>query len=385
MFSVMNLKDSNAIDNELNSATLETIGLLIDSLGTGGAQRQIVNLAIGLKRKGLRPIIIFYSNTNYFAELLESEKIVVRYLKRRHFLDVFFLFNLIKLLMKEGISKLVAFLFMPSGYALLTKVVLPTLQVIVSERSFEAKTKTRDKIFPRKLYFLSDFITANSQSQTLHLERLFPRFKRKIVYVPNGVYKQEYIYSTGRGVLTLTSIGRVSELKDTKILIEAINNLRAGYPSIKFKVYWVGALFDANPDDSAYFQECNNLIFEYGLEEIWEWTGQVSDVKAILFKSDLLVHMSHGEGFPNAICEAMSYGIPVVASNLMDHPYIVQSNKNGYLVDMGDLNGLVKAISSFIELKQEEKLEMSKSAFTTAQNSFSLEKMTSTYHELLLK
>lgn len=371
--------------NQENTNILLNIGLFIDSLGTGGAQRQTVNLAIGLKKQGMSPVIFIYSDTNYFHDILKKEQIPVYTLTRRHFADIFFVFNLIQALRKNRIQGLIAMLFMPSGYALLAKLFIPSMRVIISERSFEAKTKPRDKIFPRKLYFLANFITANSKSQTLHLERLFPRYKKKIVYVPNGVYDQEYIYNLTENTLVLTSIGRVSELKDTKILIEASNIIKSKYPRLKFKVFWVGARFDATEDDSSYFQECSKLITNYGLGELWEWTGQVSDVKAILSKSDLLVHMSHGEGFPNAICEAMSFGLPVIASDVMDHPYIVKNEKNGYLVAIGDVEGLVNAISSFIELKEVEKLEMSRDAFATAQSSFSFEKMTSTYHELLLK
>lgn len=363
--------------------TKQTVGLLIDSLGTGGAQRQIVNLAIGLKNKGFRPLIIIYSETNYFKDLLAREGIAVSYLKRRHFLDVLFLFNLIRLLRRERIAHLITFLFMPSGYALLSKVFLPRLIVIVSERSFEAKTNRRDKIFPRRLYFLANFITANSKSQTISLENMFPHYHGKIKHISNGVYDQTYIYNPSLKEFVISSIGRVSELKGTKMLISALAILRDSFPHQDFKVYWIGANFDSTEQDLGYYNECCQLIEDSGLTEIWQWTGQITNVREVLAKTNILVHVSAGEGFPNAICEAMSHGIPVVASDVMDHPFIVKHKLNGYLVSSHDTFGLVEALSDFIGLSIDQQFKMSQRAYETALESFSMDNMTNAYIKLL--
>jgi len=360
------------------------IGLFIDSLGTGGAQRQTVNLAIGLKSKGLIPIIIIYSDTNYFQEVLDKESIPVYYVKRRNIADPFFFFQFLRILKNEKIDLLIAMLFIPSGYALVAKVLLPSLHLIISERSFEAKTRNKEKIFPRKLYRWANYITANSKSQTLQLEQLFPNLREKIKYIPNGVHDQEYLYQPKENELTVVSIGRVSFLKDTKVLIKAIYRLKVLIPNMKLKVFWVGAKFDSNSEDCSYYTSCCEMLKELGMDNYWEWIGQISDVKTVLAKSDLLVHMSHGEGFPNAICEALSFGIPVIASAVMDHPFIINHKKNGYLVESGNLEGLVGALHHFALKSIEQRSQMSKNAFQTAQVSFSLEKMTSRYYQLIM-
>jgi GalNAc-alpha-(1->4)-GalNAc-alpha-(1->3)-diNAcBac-PP-undecaprenol alpha-1,4-N-acetyl-D-galactosaminyltransferase len=362
---------------------LNKIALLIDSLGTGGAQRQLVNLAIGLRKRGLHPVIIIYTNVNYFDDLLKREEITVHYLKRRHFADLIFFSQLVRLFWKEDVSKVIAFLFVPSGYALLSKLFLPSLHVIVSERSFEGKTTLKDKIFPRKLYWLTNYITANSRSQTICLENLFERYKSRIVYIPNGVYDSEYLYDPPSEKIVIASIGRVSELKRTKSLINAVCSLKASFPHIEFKVYWIGAAFDATNHDTSYYDECCKLLEDRGLNSIWKWTGQIKNVKELLSDCSILVHVSRGEGFPNAICEAMSYGIPVIASNVMDHPYIVQHRLNGFLVDIDNSNDLEIALSDFVVMSIEERVKMSKAAFDTAIQSFSLDNMTSAYLELL--
>lgn len=359
------------------------IVLLIDSLSTGGAQRQMVNLAIGIKNKGLIPLIVFYSNKNYFSDILNKNEIEFLHLKRKNSLDIFFFIRLLYLLKNRKTRTIIAFLFNPSGYALLLKLFLTDLQVIVSERSFEQKTRFREKLFPRMFYKYASYIIANSYTQTNVLKQKMPTLSAKIQFIPNGVIDQRMIYNYGKSDYTIVSIGRVSELKETKLLIKALANFKQFFSPYELKIIWIGAKFDSNEFDSNYFNECVTLIEEYELKDYWEWTGQTSNVNQILEKASLLVHMSKGEGFPNAICEAMSLGVPVVASNVMDHPYIIENNFNGYLVNSGDLNGLVNALNSFFKLLETERCEMSERAYLTALKSFSLNTMIDSYFKLL--
>ncbi len=357
--------------------------LFIDSLGTGGAQRQIVNLAIGLKNKQLNPILVFYNNQNYFQELLINSNIEVVYLNRTNIFDFQFFFNLLKLIKKEKTEWVISFLFMPSFYSLLLKLFSPSLKIIVSERSFEQKTKLFEKIFPRGLYFLSTYITANSITQTNVLLNKFPKYFNRIKYIPNGAMEQSLIYKFDNLIFTIVSIGRVSELKNTKLLIEAVAKLKKTNNSLDIKVLWIGAKYNDNELDMSYYNECVELIQFHNLHKIWEWIGQTSNVKYFLCKATILVHMSTGEGFPNAICESMSLGIPVIASKVMDHPSIIINKFNGYLVESGDLSGLVDALSEYAFLNIEDRKLISQNVFDTAKKVFSLDNMVNNYYNLL--
>lgn len=357
--------------------------LFIDSLGTGGAQRQIVNLAIGLKRKNINPLLLFYNNQSYFNEILLKYEIETAYIKRTNIFDIVFLINFYKLLKKHNNVWIISFLFMPSFYALFVKLFYPRLNIIVSERSFEQKTKLFEKIFPRNLYFLSTYITANSITQANVLYNKYPQYLNRIKYIPNGVINQTLIYDCNNIDFNIVSIGRVSLLKDTKLLIKAVAALKTKYSGLNLNVYWIGAKYDINAQDVHYYEECTKLVEFYHLKSIWNWSGQISNVHSILRNASILVHMSAGEGFPNAICESMSFGIPVIASNVMDHPKIIINNYNGYLVDTGDLNGLVSAFNTFLSLNIEERKKISQRAYDTATESFSLEKMVNSYYNLL--
>ena len=358
--------------------------LLIDSLGTGGAQRQIINLAIGLKKKGLTPLIIYYFDQNFFHEELKECEIETVYIKRKNIFDILFIFRFLKLLKSERAEWLIAYLFMPCNYALFMRFFLTKLKVIVSERSFEQKTKLYEKIFPRMFYFLATYITSNSITQTNVLLKKFPRYSKRIKFIPNGVIDQRWIYNCDNKHLNIVSIGRVSELKQTKLLIEALAIFNNIQNETKLRVLWVGAKYDVNYLDTAYYKECVEMVKALNMQTFWEWTGQKSSIQTILSEASLLVHMSLGEGFPNVVCESMSLGIQVIASRVMDHPNIIFDDFNGYLVEPGDLNSLVSKLNSFFCLTIKDKTEMSKNAYDTAVQSFSLDKMIDSYYNLLL-
>jgi GalNAc-alpha-(1->4)-GalNAc-alpha-(1->3)-diNAcBac-PP-undecaprenol alpha-1,4-N-acetyl-D-galactosaminyltransferase len=361
---------------------MNVVALLIDSLGPGGAQRQIVNLAVGLKKRDYNVVIIVYHKHQFFDSFVLSHKIKIVELKRKGVTDLGFILRLRNILLQYNAHCLIAFLFIPSGYALLMKLLLPKLRVIVSERSFEENTKVIHKIFPRGIYFLADFITANSFTQTEVLRNKFPILKNRIIWIPNGVF----CVSVNREMsnsLRVLGLGRVSELKATKLLIYAVASYKLKYPSREISVVWLGSKFDTCENDNSYYLECENLVNQYRLSEQWIWTGAVNDVDRYLSNSDILVHMSRGEGFPNSICEAMMSGVCVIASDVSDHARIIDSGKNGFLVEVDDIEGIVDAIDRYHCLSLCEKISLSQSAMYKAKNEFDMERFIQNYISII--
>jgi glycosyltransferase involved in cell wall biosynthesis len=66
-----------------------------------------------------------------------------------------------------------------------------------------------------------------------------------------------------------------------------------------------------------------------------------------------------GEGYPGAIIEAYSVGLPVIATNWKSLPEIIEDNKTGFLVETKNSKGLKRAIEKF---DQENYSEMSENA-----------------------
>jgi glycosyltransferase involved in cell wall biosynthesis len=59
------------------------------------------------------------------------------------------------------------------------------------------------------------------------------------------------------------------------------------------------------------------------------------------------------EGFPNALAEAMSYGLPCIVFDDISHQDFIRDGKSGFVIKSGDLNGLADKI---LELTKSQEL-----------------------------
>lgn len=72
----------------------------------------------------------------------------------------------------------------------------------------------------------------------------------------------------------------------------------------------------------------------------------------LLTKSDVFVLPSYYEGLPISILEAMSYGKPIISTNVGGIPEIVKDGENGFLIEPGDKVAMVEKINYFLNNPQ---------------------------------
>lgn len=90
----------------------------------------------------------------------------------------------------------------------------------------------------------------------------------------------------------------------------------------------------------------------------------------ILESTDIFVLPSYNEGLPIAILEALSYGIPVISTNVGSISEAVLDNKNGYLFEPGDIMALKNSLKNLI-LNSNIRKELAKNARKIALDNFS--------------
>jgi glycosyltransferase involved in cell wall biosynthesis len=103
-----------------------------------------------------------------------------------------------------------------------------------------------------------------------------------------------------------------------------------------------------------------------------DFVGAVPDVSPYLKKARLFILPSRVEGLSNALLEAMSWGLPVVISNIETHRNLVQHRQNGLVVPVGRSEELANAI---IELQRDDvlALRLGASARETIEEAYSIE------------
>jgi GalNAc-alpha-(1->4)-GalNAc-alpha-(1->3)-diNAcBac-PP-undecaprenol alpha-1,4-N-acetyl-D-galactosaminyltransferase len=361
---------------------------VIDNLGTGGAQRQQVTLATGLKQRGCAVEFFCYSSGDLLAQPLQKAGIPVhQYVKRsRYSPDV--LVALRDLMARGAFDAVLSFLATPNLYAIVAGHMLRKgpRAMVVSERFCDAVGVTITERMVRQLYRLASFVVVNSHHQRLSLLRQYPFLHERIATIYNG-YDLRLFAPAGdtpeHDELQLLTIASISPYKNGLCLVEALRELRQQH-GLSPSVTWIGQQVMAG-DRLAYRQEMDRRIEEYGLAAQWHWLGQRADVVAQLHAHDALVHPSYGEGLPNVVCEALACARPVIVSNTLDHPFLVRDNDNGFLFDYQDPADLAARICSFAQLTPAQRQAMGRSGRCFAEAHLSLERYVADYQSLFAR
>ena len=90
---------------------------------------------------------------------------------------------------------------------------------------------------------------------------------------------------------------------------------------------------------------------------------------------------SRREGLPNALLEAASSSLPIVASKIGGNVDIIEDNYNGLLFESGNAKKLTKKIITLIKDKKLQK-RLSKNARKTVEKKFSLDSVCNEYIKL---
>ncbi len=123
------------------------------------------------------------------------------------------------------------------------------------------------------------------------------------------------------------------------------------------------------------------LLDELALGDKVHFLGFRQDVPEILEALDVFVLSSTSEGFSLATIEAMAAGKPVVVTSCGGPQEFVDHGSNGYLVPVGEADALADRISELLA-NPDRAAELGKRARFKVSNEFSVEQMIARYEEL---
>ena len=362
---------------------------VIDSLVTGGAQRQMVYLATGLaQRQHVVEFFVYRPAVQDFAPVLRQAGIQIHECSRSHRLSAAVVLALRTLIERGSFNAVVSFLTTPNLYNLVAKISLRHYPIlVVSERTCDPPGRIPpSRRLARPLYRLADHVVVNSYHHREYLAHKHPFLRAKLTTIYNGVDLTHFSPSTasvvgrGRG-LGLLAIANMSRAKNGLCLVEALGMLlraRGVCPSVS----WAGEQGEAG-DPRRYREEMEQAIRRNGLEARWHWLGQRANVAELLREHDALVHPSYIEGLPNVVCEALACGRPVIVSNTLDHPLLVEHGLSGFVFDWRDPADLAAKIREFEDLPEASRADMGRRAREYAERNLALKRYVDDFEGLL--
>jgi glycosyltransferase involved in cell wall biosynthesis len=228
---------------------------------------------------------------------------------------------------------------------------------------------------------LADIVISVSEEWKERFKKLFPKAHIfSLINCIDVLSFHEYKSNINNRAISLVFIGRIGPLKGAFDLIEACNILQKD--GFHFHAILVG------PEERySDFQIAHQLIRKLGLAATCEVTGVISreEVTQLLQKVDIFVLPSYYEGMPMVVLEALSAGLPVIATSVGGIPEVVRDNYNGLLVKPGDIEAISKALETLL-VNPELRTEMGQRSRKIAEQEFAVSsyvaKLMSLYSQL---
>jgi glycosyltransferase involved in cell wall biosynthesis len=363
--------------------------LVIDSLGWGGSQRQMANLAIGLQGRGHEVQLFQYFPhlDHYRASVANAGVTLLDFEKRRKFDPgvVRALAGHIRRIRPDGI---VAFMPGPCAFAVIAAELAGGAPVIASERaSFAPGPVPLYARLTRIALRRAAHVTTNSHHHAERMLREFPWLAGRISTIWNGIdtdaFRPAARAAAPDGTLALLGVGTVVRIKDIETLARAVATLaRRGGPAVR--VDWAGKLLDPGPSREV-VARVDAVLADAGPAGRWHWLGLQHDMASLYAGCDALVHPSAREGLPNAICEALACGRPVVAARGADHARLVGEGERGFLFETGDAGSLADALARLAARGAEGRAALGAAARAFAERMLSLDACLDRYEALLAR
>lgn len=304
----------------------------------GGAQRVIANLANEAIKRGHEVRIIITGNTTESVYNLDARISLYCYSFGKSRIAKF---KAIRSKIKTyDPDIIIPFLTMVNIVIILTTLGMK-IPILISERNDPEKSTKKEKIFSKLLYRLASGIVV----QTMAIAETVKQYGvKKIFVIPNPIighqFRKKDYHLNGKCI----AVGRLTAQKNYKTMIEGFKEFVKLYPKFKLDIYGDG-------EDKIQLQE---FINKNNLSKSVFLKGTVKNIIELECEYDCFIMTSDFEGMPNALAEALSVGVPCIATDCDGGgaKYLIQTGYNGMLIKKNDATELVNALKKVIDERQ---------------------------------
>jgi len=347
--------------------------ILTNTLKTGGAEKQSIYLFNTLKEKFNTKVIVYYGNQvdQRMLDLLpdNSDKRIV-FLRGSHFRK---LIQIFKLFRQSDDTVCISYLATTNTInAIIGKITGVKIRIGGIRNSRFNWLKI---IIQRHLhnYWLTCSIFNNHYGYEELISQGFKKEKGLVVFncidVPKKIKKEQNLNQ-----INLLTVGRFVEQKDYITSLQSILELIKNGIDIKYTIVGQGHLE----------ADLKEYVVKYDLVKHVEFIINPPNVNDYYKQADIYLSTSLFEGLSNSIMEAMSFGLPVVATDVGDNKYLIIDSESGFLVPLKDVERISSKLKILIANSYLRK-EMGEKGYNHIKENFSEKKFANEYINLIEK
>ncbi|MBD1896895.1 glycosyltransferase [Coleofasciculus sp. FACHB-129] len=307
---------------------------IIRSLNYGGAERQLLTLVQCLEKERFNiTVLYFYSGGTLEKNLKDTRVQLISLDKGGRWDIVGFSWRLVSQIRRIKPDLLHGYLGIPNLLTICLKMLFPSTRVIWGVRASNIDFSCYDwlsrLVFKLECMFsrFADLIIVNSRAgRTYHLEHGFPA--DKMLVIPNGIDTEHFKpsletrakvrteWEISEDTILIGLVGRLDPMKDHPTFLRAAALLCKQRQDVRFVCVGTGS--------ESYAQKLYQLAKKLDISEKVIWAGARADMPMVYNALDIATSSSsYGEGFSNAIGEAMACSVPCVVTDVGDSSWIV--------------------------------------------------------------
>lgn len=360
------------------------IALIIPTMDRGGAEKQVVLLAIGLKQAGHDVRVILLTRDGPRSAALRTAGIPVDLIGKRFKADPTALLRLKSNLQAFRPDVVHTWLFAANSFGRVAARMARVPIVIASERCVDPWKRHWHFVIDRYLAKRTDAITTNSEGvRDFYVSHGLNPDQFQII--PNGIELATDPTATPK--LSRDDAFARLEVDDQKKLILAVGRL---WPQKRVRdLIWAGELLATLRGDTTLViigdgpQRDELLRHRDAVSQVEHvrFAGQRDDVGQLLRHADAFWIASEYEGQSNAVIEAMIAGVPVIASDIPGNRDLVLENETGWLFPLGSEAEMVQKTNDALN-NPEPTARVTQAAKRRIETMFPVDKMVQLHIEL---
>lgn len=319
---------------------------VVESLEVGGLERVVIDLVLQQTKEGHQCMVVCLFNKGSLAVELEDQGTPVYNCGKKPGLDIASIRYLSKTINAFSSDVVHSHNIISNYYCGLALIGQSNIPLI----------NTRHGIghLPRKMKWLygisllrTKWVVGVCDQATVILQELYPRLRKKMRTIPNGVVLDKYPLRTEKNhqrllrnlelpadSLMISVVARLNPVKNHAMLIDAMVNVTKEMPQAYL------AIIGDGPTRKALQNQTRRL----NLEDKILFLGDRRNIPELLAGMDIFVLPSLQEGYSISLLEACASGLPIIATDVGGNAEIVREGINGLLTESGDTTALADKI-----------------------------------------